>query len=88
MALGSVLAKAREDGGLTSEFIKKVALMEGKEKDAGIRWRDLTGKTQHHGKTFRQLYFDGSKKLRLDSETRQASDVEIEVFQILRTWSE
>ena len=32
VALGSVLAKAREDGGLTSEFIKKVALMEKRER--------------------------------------------------------
>ena len=32
VALGSVLAKAREDGGLTSEFTKKVALMEKSER--------------------------------------------------------
>ena len=46
---------------------------------------DMFGQGKYHGKTFREMYFDGSQILRLDSETRQASDVEIEVFQILRT---
>ena len=46
---------------------------------------DMFGQGKHRGKTFRDMYFDGSQILRLDSETRQASDVEIEVFQVLRT---
>ena len=43
-ALGSVLARASEDGELTSVFVEKVALIEkkkGKGKDAGIRCETL-----------------------------------------------